>query len=61
LYHRGETDLGGTVHFRSMIGLGFDVNEKIGLSFTIDHLSNGSIQSYNPGAEALMFRVKFRQ
>ena len=61
LYHRGETDLGGTVHFRSMIGLGFDVNEKIGLSCTIDHLSNGSIQSYNPGAEALMFRVKFRQ
>jgi hypothetical protein len=53
--------LGGTVHFRSMIGLGFDVNEKIGLSFTLDHLSNGSIQTYNPGAEAWMFRIKIRQ
>ena len=61
LYHRGETDLGGTVHFRTMIGLGVDVSDKIGLGLTIDHMSNGGIQSKNPGSDALMLRIKFRQ
>ena len=61
LYHGGDTDLGGTVHFRSMIGIGFDIHKDIGLGLTIDHMSNGGIQSRNPGSDALMLRIKFRQ
>ena len=55
-YKTGETDLGGQLHFRSLIGLGYKLSESTTLSFSIDHLSNGSTQSENPGSDAFTLR-----
>ena len=55
-YKTGETDLGGQLHFRSLIGVGYKLSETTTLSFSIDHLSNGSTQSENPGSDALTLR-----
>lgn len=60
LYRRGDTDLGGSLQFRSLIGAGFNVGKDLSLSVTIDHLSNGGTQSINPGSEAIMLRITFR-
>ena len=55
-YKTGETDLGGQLHFRSLIGVGYKLSETTTLSFSIDHLSNGSTQSENPGSDAFTLR-----
>jgi hypothetical protein len=59
-YHAGDTELGGSLHFRSLIGAGFEVNEKLAISLTIDHMSNGSTQTLNPGSDAITLRFTFR-
>jgi len=56
-YKTGETDLGGQLHFRSLIGVGYKLSETTTLSFSIDHLSNGSTQSENPGSDAFTLRL----
>lgn len=60
MYHSGDTDLGGALQFRSLIGAGFAINEDMAISLTIDHMSNGSTQSDNPGSDAVMLRFIFR-
>ncbi|MDG1065938.1 MAG: acyloxyacyl hydrolase [Luminiphilus sp.] len=59
-YHAGDTELGGSLHFRSLIGAGFDINEDVAISLTIDHMSNGSTQTLNPGSDAITLRFTFR-
>ena len=59
-YHAGDTELGGSLHFRSLIGAGFDINENMAISLTIDHMSNGSTQTLNPGSDAVTLRFIFR-
>ena len=59
-YHAGDTELGGSLHFRSLIGAGFDINENAAISLTIDHMSNGSTQTLNPGSDAITLRFSFR-
>ena len=60
LYRTGDTDLGGSLQFRSLIGAGYELNEDMAVSITIDHLSNGSTQTDNPGSDAVMLRFTFR-
>ena len=60
LYRTGDTDLGGSLQFRSLIGAGYELNDTMAVSLTIDHLSNGSTQTDNPGSEAVMLRFTFR-
>ena len=59
-YKVGETDLGGALHFRSLIGVGYEFSESFAISITIDHMSNGSTQSENPGSDAITLRFKIR-
>ena len=59
-YHAGDTELGGSLHFRSLIWAGFDINENMAISLTIDHMSNGSTQTLNPGLDAVTLRFIFR-
>ncbi|MDG0991367.1 MAG: acyloxyacyl hydrolase [Luminiphilus sp.] len=59
-YHAGDTELGGSLHFRSLIGAGFNINENAAISLTIDHMSNGSTQTLNPGSDAISLRFTFR-
>ena len=60
LYRTGDTDLGGSLQFRSLIGAGYELSEDMAVSITIDHLSNGSTQTDNPGSDAVMLRFTFR-
>ena len=59
-YKVGETDLGGALHFRSLIGVGYELTQSFAISITIDHMSNGSTQSKNPGSDAITLRFKLR-
>ena len=61
-YSEGDdgTDLGGNFQFRSLFGLGFNLNAKSAVSLAIDHLSNAGIESKNPGTEAVTFRYRRR-
>ncbi len=60
LYHGGDTDLGGSLQFRSLLGAGYDINEDFSISLSFDHMSNGSTQSDNPGSDAVMLRFSIR-
>jgi len=60
MYHSGDTDLGGALQFRSLVGAGFAVSEDMAISLTFDHMSNGSTQSDNPGSDAVMLRFIIR-
>ena len=55
-YNPEDTDLGGNIHFRSLIGLGFQFAGDSALSISIDHLSNGGLTTNNPGSELVTMR-----
>ena len=59
-YSEGETVLGGNLHFRSLLGLGWNVTDTSALIVSIDHLSNGNLHETNPGAEAIALRYQFQ-
>lgn len=60
-YAEGDRDLGGNLHFRSLVGLGYGVAPRGAVVLSLDHISNGGIDSPNPGAETLSvtYRMAF--
>ena len=57
----GGTPLSGNIQFRTLVGIGYDISDKIAVSLALDHKSNASIERDNPGSETvvLRYRVKF--
>ncbi|WP_166416893.1 acyloxyacyl hydrolase [Cochlodiniinecator piscidefendens] len=53
----GGSDLGGDILFRSLIGVGYRLSETRSLSLALDHKSNNSFNSVNPGSETLTLRI----
>lgn len=60
-YEEGDRPLGGNLHFRSLIGVGWTFQDDNAVILSLDHISNGGIESYNPGAEtiSLQYRIGF--
>ncbi|KJZ20203.1 acyloxyacyl hydrolase [Loktanella sp. S4079] len=60
LYARGNGEnLGGSLHFRSAIGLGYRFKNDATITLLYDHRSNGDTQSLNPGLETIALRYAF--
>jgi len=59
-YVEGDTVLGGNLHFRSLLGLGWNVSDRSAMILSIDHLSNGGLDDVNPGSEAIALRYRLR-
>ncbi len=60
-YHEGDRDLGGNLHFRSLIGVGWSVSPGGTVVLSLDHISNGGLEDRNPGTETvtLGYRMAF--
>jgi hypothetical protein len=60
-YSMGDRDLGGEVHFRSLIGVGWTVSPNGAVVLSLDHISNAGLESENPGTETLTlgYRMAF--
>jgi hypothetical protein len=58
-YNPEDTDLGGNIHFRSLVGLGLKFRGSSAISITVDHLSNGGLTTSNPGSEFVTVRYTF--
>lgn len=60
-YAEGDRDLGGSLQFRSLLGVGVGVSPSSAVILSLDHISNANTQSFNPGTEtvALSWRVAF--
>jgi hypothetical protein len=54
------TDLGGNFQVRSLIGLGYQISDQVGLSVAIDHRSNAGTAEFNPGVNTVSLRVRRR-
>jgi lipid A 3-O-deacylase len=60
-YNVGETELGGNLQFRTLIGFGWRVSPSGAIVLSLDHMSNAGLERFNPGAEtlALRYRMEF--
>ena len=58
VYTKGTdgTPLNGKVQFRTLIGLGYKLNDTSRVSLALDHKSNARLKSPNPGSETLAIR-----
>ena len=56
-YSEGATDLGGNLHFRTTVGIGYAMSDAYAVSLAVSHWSNGSIEAWNPGTDMLMLRL----
>ncbi len=57
LYAKGDgPKLGGPLHFRSAIGVGYEFDNGGTLTALFDHRSNGDVLPRNPGLETLSIR-----
>ncbi|RED18444.1 acyloxyacyl hydrolase [Pontivivens insulae] len=53
LYERGDgEDLGGTVEFRTQVGLSYDMG-KSSIGFVVEHKSNAGLYDRNPGVNSV--------
>lgn len=59
-YSEGATDLGGNLHFRTTVGIGYVVSDAYAVSVAVSHWSNGSIERWNPGTDMAMIRLSIR-
>jgi opacity protein-like surface antigen len=55
-----DTDLGSEFEFRSLIGVGYRITDRAALSLAVDHRSNASTASSNPGVNTLSLRLRAR-
>ncbi|MEP2534216.1 acyloxyacyl hydrolase [Shimia sp.] len=57
-YFEGSSlnDLGNTLEFRSVLGLGYRWNEKSAMSLAFQHKSNAGISTTNPGVNSVLVR-----
>ncbi|MEM8803293.1 MAG: acyloxyacyl hydrolase [Pseudomonadota bacterium] len=53
-----ETDLGQTLEFRTLIGIGRRFDNDYSLSLAASHLSNGGLGDFNPGVNAITLRLR---
>lgn len=53
-----DTRLGGALQFRSLIGLGYRLDETRALSLAVHHRSNGRLVTFNPGEETISLRLR---
>ena len=53
------TDLGNSLEFRTMIGVGRWLNGRNAISLGLTHKSNGGLSDQNPGVNALSLRYRF--
>lgn len=51
-------DLGGNLHFRSALGLGYEFDNGATLSVLFDHRSNADTRPSNPGMETISVRYQ---
>jgi hypothetical protein len=60
-YHPGDTELGGNLQFRSLVGVGWRVSPAGAVILSLDHMSNAGLEDFNPGTEtvALRYRMEF--
>jgi len=56
----GEADFGGNVQFTSFIGLNSRLGERTSATFRIQHMSNATIYSSNPGLNHIMLGINYR-
>lgn len=58
LFHPGSAgnNLGGALHFRSLLGLGWRLSDKDAVSLALTHKSNARLKPVNPGLDAVMVR-----
>lgn len=58
LYTKGSdgTPLNGNMQFRTLIGLGYELDDTSRVSLALDHKSNARLKSPNPGSETLAIR-----
>jgi lipid A 3-O-deacylase len=59
-YNAGETDLGGHLQFRTLLGLGTQISNRSALIISIDHMSNANIRTFNPGSNTVALRLRTR-
>ena len=59
-YSEGATDLGGNLHFRTTVGIGYSLSDAYAVSMAVSHWSNGSIEAWNPGTDMVMLRLRRR-
>lgn len=60
LHLRGDgPDIGGTLHFRSALGVGYVFDNGVTATISYDHRSNADRLDLNPGLETLSLRVAF--
>lgn len=58
LFEKGNgPDIGGNIHFRSGVELGYEAVNGWRYAVSYDHRSNAELQTINPGLETLQFRV----
>jgi hypothetical protein len=50
-------DIGGNLHFRSALGIGYRFDNGASVLVSYDHRSNGDTLSLNPGLETLALRI----
>jgi len=55
-----HNDLGQSLEFRSLLGLGYRLSNTSALSLAISHLSNAGLSSHNPGVNTLTLRYHHR-
>lgn len=55
-YRAGATRLGGSLHFRTTVGLGVNLDARNALSLGVSHLSNAGLDDYNPGTDLVTLR-----
>ena len=49
-------DLGGVLHFRSALGIGYEFDNGNTVTLAVDHRSNGDLLDLNPGLETISLR-----
>ncbi|MBU2936606.1 acyloxyacyl hydrolase [Pacificibacter marinus] len=58
LFDKGDgEDIGGHIHFRSGVELGYEADNGWRYAMSYDHRSNAELLDVNPGLETLQFRV----
>ncbi|MCV2876211.1 acyloxyacyl hydrolase [Rhodobacteraceae bacterium XHP0102] len=59
-YSEGDVDLGGSLHFRSTLGIGAHITDRTALSLAVTHISNAGLKDRNPGMDLVMLRLSRR-
>jgi len=56
----GDADFGGNFQFTSFVGVNARLGERIAASVRVQHMSNATIYSPNPGLDQMMLGIHYR-